>query len=216
MKTKILLLLPLAFALVAPGTSRSGPNAGGVVIFHALPDVDFSSGEDWCDQLDLENCPEAIVSDEGDGVATFFILAAFPVGGSPRLAGTTFGIHYSADDIEVLDWGVCGDFHLPTNDWPGPGSGTAVTWSEAQTDYIVEIHWLAAQSVSGNPANIAVGDHPSRGGGAYFADDDVPSNIDNAVDLGKFGFGGDGGYLPCPDPVPTVETTWGQVKVNYR
>jgi hypothetical protein len=190
-------LLPLAVALMVPVSARSGPNEDGVVIVHAPVDVVYTSGIDYCGQSGLGECSEAVVAVEGDEIATAFLLAAFPPANSPRLAAVAFGIHYSGDDVAIVDWGFCGDFHLESVDWPGPASGAAVTWNEAQTDHLVEICWFAVRSVSGNPATFMPGDHPSRGGGVYFADDAIPANVDIAVDLGRLGFGGDGGYCPA-------------------
>jgi hypothetical protein len=201
---------------VVPATSWSGPNEGGVVIVHSPADIVYTDDVDYCGQSGIIRCFEADVRVEGTDIATFFILAAFPEANSPRLAGVTLGIGYSTDDIELVDWGTCGDFQLPTNDWPEPGSGSAVTWLEAQTDHVVEIHWFAAYNASGNPATFDVTEHPSRGGSVIFADDSIPAEIDIAVDHGRLGFGGEEGYLPCPDPVPVEQTTWGQLKATYR
>ena len=211
----IISTLLIAFLLTLSDTSWSGVNEGGVLIFHSPADVVFTSGEGYCGQSGIGNCSEADVSVEGGDFAVVFLLAAFPAANSPRLSGVAFGIDYNAADVEIVEWGVCGDFHLFTNDWPGPGSGSAVTWNEAQTDHLVEIHWFAARSVSGNPATLDVTEHP-QGDGVLFADDSIPPELDVPVDLGRLGFGGEEGYLPCPDPTPIKLTTWGQVKATYR
>jgi hypothetical protein len=214
---RISTLLPLlAFASVVPGSARSGPHEGGVMIVHAPEELGYTAGADYCGQSGLEQCTEADAVVEGDEITVAFLLAAFPQESSPRLAATFFGIHYDANEIEILDWNHCGDYHNTSNDWPDPASGIAIAWDEPQTDHVIEVLWVAARSISGNPATLAPGDNPTRGGGVYFLDDAVPANIDIAVDLGRLGFGGDPGYLPCPDAVPTVETSWGRVKGTYR
>jgi len=208
--------LIVALVSIAPTNSWSGPNEGGVLILHAAADIVFTSGVDYCGQSGLANCSEAIVQVEGDDIATVFILAAFPGANSPRLAGVTLGIDYSRTNIGIIDWGSCGDFQLPTGDWPEPGSGSSVTWLEAETDHVVEIHWFGLGDYYGNATTFNVTEHPSRGGSAIFADDSIPAEIDIAVDHGRLGFGGAEGYLPCPDPVPIEQTTWGQLKATYR
>ncbi|MBK8233140.1 MAG: hypothetical protein IPK72_21795 [Candidatus Eisenbacteria bacterium] len=78
----------------------------------------------------------------GADPVVFFAIAAFAPGSSPRLAAMTFGISYDAG-IVLTAQGACGDFELPTGDWPASGSGTAVTWNVAQTGDLVTAYWFA-------------------------------------------------------------------------
>ncbi len=126
------------------------------------------------------------------------ILAAFPEGSLPRLRGATFGVDYSAD-VELLDWGACADFVLPTGEWPAAGSGVGLVWDEPQSTRLVECAWFAVADPSLVPAFFAVTPHPTQGG--MFADDSVPSQLDEVEFYGSFGFFQDGS-LPCPSPVP--------------
>ncbi len=209
------LITPLvALLLFTPALSWSGPNEGGVVIFHQANDIVYTDDSDFCGQSGLDRCSDADVTVEGNELTIFYMLAAFPEASSPRLTGVCYGIDYDPAELSIVDTGACGDFHLYKN-WPEPGGGGCGTWNEAQTDHVIEIHWFAAYSVSGNSATLVFTDHPVQGG-VVFGDDSVPSELDVPVDLGRLGFGGAEGYLPCPDPVPVEERSWGEVKASYR
>jgi hypothetical protein len=202
------LLIPAAF-LLAPATSWSGPNAGGVLILHALPGV----VESHCGFSNIDSCNDANVRMEGGSAVNAWVLAAFPSAGSPRLAGVVFGLHYDENQVFVMDYQACGDFELHDNGWPDPDTGIAITWNEAQTEHLVELLWLSAYGVIDLPGTLDTRGHP-QGGGA-FADDAIPANIDPIADYGRLGFGTDG-YLPCPDATPVMTTTWGSMKSTYR
>ena len=190
------------FALAT--SAFGGPNQGGIVIAHVsegLVYTDDSTG--YCGQSTLEDCKDADARIDGTDVAIFHILAAF--GGTPRFSGTTIGIDYDPEEIILVDWGVCGDFELPTEAWPEPGTGVAVTWAEAQLTRVTEIYWFAAYSYTGSPSEFVIGPHPHRGIEPFFADDDIPSNLDVAIDTGTLGFNMDG-YQPCaPERACAIE-----------
>ena len=88
-------------------------------------------------------------------------------------------------------------FELPDGAWPGPGSGTAVTWASAQTGHLVEVYWFAMYSYdSYGPGDFCLIANPIQGGN--FADDDTPSNVDPVAAFGCFGFHGGDALVPCP------------------
>ena len=187
--------LALLGGVVLASTAQAGPNVGGVVIAHVNEGVVYTGDNSgYCGQSGLEECSAADSRVDGTDLVVFYVVAAFP--GSPRLAGLTFGIDYDPADIVLVEWGACGEFELTDGDWPAPGSGVAVTWGEAQTDRAIECYWFAGYSYTGNPTEFRVTEHPARGSEPYFADDDVPSNLDTAIDTGSLGFNMDG-YLPC-------------------
>lgn len=178
------------------GASRTGPNSGGVLILHATGQT-YSVGDgNYCGQANLTDCDDAVVRIDSPDASVFHVLAAFPDGSSPRLAGVTFGIEYS-DCIRLPDWAACGDFELPDPSWPASETGAAVTWVEAETTQLVDIYWFAGYSY-GLPASFELVAHPT--GGANFADDAVPSNIDPVAGFSMLGF-----YSPgrgaCPEDV---------------
>ena len=188
----------LTFACASP--SFAGPNEGGTLIIHANPSLSYC--EDvaaYCGQSGLSDCSQAITEHDGDASVVFFMIAAFPSAGSPRLAGVTFGIFYDQTHLTILDSGMCGDFELHTSGWPGPGEGNAVTWNTTQTDHLVEVYWFAAYNEpTPSPGIFTVTDHPVRGGGCCFGDDAVPANLDPILAYGALGFD-QPGTLPCPD-----------------
>ncbi|MCA9758209.1 MAG: hypothetical protein KDA27_20610, partial [Candidatus Eisenbacteria bacterium] len=207
-KGKVMKLIRGTLATVAgfalATSAFGGPNQGGIVIAHVsegLVYTDDSTG--YCGQSTLEDCKDADARIDGTDVAIFHILAAF--GGTPRFSGTTIGIDYDPEEIILVDWGVCGDFELPTEAWPEPGTGVAVTWAEAQLTRVTEIYWFAAYSYTGSPSEFVIGPHPHRGIEPFFADDDIPSNLDVAIDTGTLGFNMDG-YQPCaPERACAIE-----------
>lgn len=199
-------------------SSLAGPNEGGVLILHAESSIIYSTDNGgYCGDTLLDVCEGAVVGVPSDPTVTtvFFVLAAFPRDSSPRLGGVTFGINYESDRLALVEAGHCGDEVLNEDDWPQPGSGTAVTWEPARTDHLVEVYWFAAYSRYGaSPTSFELMPHPIQGG--WFVDDDNPSQIDEIAGYGALGFGMDG-YLPCPaGPVPVEEQSWGNVKARFR
>ncbi len=124
------------------------------------------------------------------------MAAVFPEASVPRLTGVTFGMAYNEDEIFLRAFGACGDFELSTSDWPESGEGTAITFSEAQTETVVDLYWFVAYNYYANPNSLDLIAHPSQG--ANFADDSIPAVLDPIVALGSFGFSTDGS-LPCPE-----------------
>ena len=159
----------------------AGPNANGSLILAWADGVvqcfDGGAGvEDYCGATGIQNCTDALVETTGADVIVLNVIAAFSPFSNPRLAGVAFGWSYDEEEVFLRDYGSCGDFELPNNDWPASGSGTAVTWSVAQLGQLTDVYWLAAYNYYGNPQLLALEPHPSQG--AVFADDDVPSNLD--------------------------------------
>ena len=122
----------------------AGPNSGGVLILHA-PSVTCSDGASCCGASGISSCSSAIVSLPADPGVNKVItaLAAFPSNSSPRLSVVTFGLEYDQEKLALTAHGHCGMSELTTDDWPNPGSGTAVEWDSARTDSLAQIYWFA-------------------------------------------------------------------------
>ncbi|MEZ4650375.1 MAG: hypothetical protein R3E97_16630 [Candidatus Eisenbacteria bacterium] len=193
-------LLPaLLLTASAHGVASGGPNEGGTLILHESEAVYSTDHSGYCGQSGLSRCTDANTRVDGGGTVVFHALAAFSPGAENRLAGVVFGVDYEPDGIVLLAWGGCGDFELWDSDWPAPGTGTAVTWGNTQTADLVEVYWFAGYNYDfPNAHEFALGPHPSQG--SSFADDSVPSNLDEIAGLGTLGFGRDG-FAPCPDPL---------------
>lgn len=176
--------------------AQAGPNRWGVLVLSESPSVFTTDTPDFCGTLGVEACDDITVRHDGPSTVLLNVLAAFPYGSSPRLSGVVFGLAYDAAAVFLPAFGSCGDFELPSTNWPGPYEGTAVTWNEAQTTILVEVYWIAAYNYySPGPQTLALIPHPNQGG--LFADDDVPSNIDPIRSFGVFGFDTDGS-IECP------------------
>jgi len=181
--------------------AMAAANAGGVMILHADPDLEYTSGVDYCGGFDLDACENATTNLPRSDVPTvWWVSAAFPIGSSPRLAGVVFGIEYDPALITLSDFRTCGEYELAHADWPDPYSGTSVVWFQAQTSYLTPVYWFAGYSYYSDASTFSLRPHPTQG--AVFGDDSVPAQIDPIADFGKLGFNSDLGYLPCPAPLP--------------
>ncbi len=181
-----------ALISVAPG-AIAGPNNGILALIQAEGVVYTTDIDNYCGASAIPPCEEAVSSYGGTDIVVLNTVAYFV--GSPRLAGVIFGIEYPETDFFLADFGPCGDFELFTSDWPASGEGTAITFGAAQTTLATHLYWFAGYNYYGNAVSFDLTPHPT--GGAVFADDDVPSNLDEVVALGSFGFGGLPGNVPC-------------------
>lgn len=178
----------LLFVLGVP--AFAGPNAGGVLLLHAHPTLQFTSpGTDYCGESGVLRYSDAETMVEGQEPHILFVLAAFETyAPDPRVLGVTFGISYDASRLALLDYGTCGDFELSTPDWPASRSGTAVTFSIVKTSPLFEVYWFAAYNEADRRQIFCLDPHPFLGAG--FADDAIPANIDPIYyqGLGCIGF----------------------------
>lgn len=190
-------------ALICAGgcleTANAGPNAGGTLIVSLYEGTFFTQElPPPCDDL-LADCEAAVTNgpsyEESPFASVIHVLAAFPPPGG-RLMGVVWGVDYDPEQTFILQYGSCGDFELANDDWPAPGSGTAITWFTVQTDPIVPMYWFAAYGYDG--ASLDLGLHPAHGG--QFADDAIPSVVDDIAGFGSFGFGSNPGFNVCPVP----------------
>ena len=196
-----LLLSVCAFAALAMACDHAsaGPNAGGTLIVHGDAGVVYTNDiDDYTGASPLPGgCSTAETNYPADEHFVWWVKAVFPESTSPRLLGVTFGVDYDAAAIVLEGYGASGDFELADPNWPEPQSGTAVTFQNTQTAWLVDLYWFAGYNYSGYGTDVSFDLAPNPSQGAYFADDDVPSNLDPVADFGSFGFGMDG-YLPCP------------------
>ncbi|MCC7141841.1 MAG: hypothetical protein IT349_07025, partial [Candidatus Eisenbacteria bacterium] len=192
----------LCLALALASSAVAGPNAGGVVVLHRNPAVVYSVGLGFCGQAALDSCSNAVKRADTNETIVLHALAAFPFESSPRMAGLCFGVEYDDLLVGIAEGIGCGDFQLSTSGWPGSYEGTCITWFQAHTGHLKEVCWFSAYSLSGGPAEISLGPHPT--GGGNFADDAVPAHIDPIAGYGSFGFYQDG-FAPCPPPPITIE-----------
>ena len=203
MRTSPSSIIALTAPLLFFGSMRAnavGPNAGGTLILHTNPNLVYCQGLGYCGQSGISSCTEAITRHDGGENALFFTLAAFPAASSPRLSGVVFTLDYDDAQIGVFDFGACGDFELHSSDWPAQGSYIGITWNAAQTDHLVEVCWFAGYAYEPSTPT-TFGMTGSRGANCCFADDSVPSQLDEIVAFGALGFN-EPGALPCPGETP--------------
>jgi hypothetical protein len=191
-------MLLVVFVFPLASTAKAGPNAGGVIVLHRNEDIIYTSDvTNYCGMSDVPDCLNAETRADVDDIVVLHALAAFHPGS--RLAGVCFGVQYDETRAAIVDWGMCGDFELHTQDWPSSDDGLCIVWFEAQTDPLVELCWFAAHSVDGSATLVSLIGHPN--GGGHFADDDIPANLDEIAGYGTFGFYMDGS-VPCGDDEP--------------
>jgi hypothetical protein len=196
------LLMAVAALMCAGSVALAGPNAGGTLIVHANPGLNYTTDiTNYCGMSGLTACQGAVTTVDGSRQAVWHVLAAFPPGSNPRMAGLVFGVTYTPG-VVLLGQGACADFELPDGNWPASGSGTALTWTPAETGLLTEVYWFAGYNYYGGCEIFQLGPHPTQG--ASFADDSVPSVLDAIAGFGRLGFNCPGGNI-CPDvpPPPT-------------
>lgn len=71
------------------------------------------------------------------------------------VAGMEFGLEYdgaTGSGVDVASWRLCADLEFPSNDWPGAGSGTIITWEPSQNcqNTPAEYHGFKKDSSGGN------------------------------------------------------------------
>jgi len=158
----------------------------------------YTDSRDFCGESGLSDCAEAVVTiSTGFPVtAVLHALAAFPEGSSPRVSAVSFGIEYDPEKLQLIAYQTCADFDLPTDDWPDPGSGTALWWEEARDTELTELGWFVAYAYSeADSSRFELTPHPTQGGN--FADDADPARLDAIEAFCVLGVGMGGG-LSCP------------------
>ena len=188
---------PTSLEASANTENRLGPNGGGTLVLHLGPDVAYSQDglRADCDLGgEVQDCQDIVARTDQESPVLIFAIALFPSESAPRLLGLTFGIDFP-DCVQLEDWESCGDFEIADANWPSPGTGTAMTWSTAQTDQAVAVYQFFASGLAAEPGELALAPHPTQG--AVFADDSIPSLLDEIAGLGSFGFFRDG-ITPCP------------------
>lgn len=185
----------LAFSSISFLQCLAGPNDGAVLVVHVHGQVEMSTAAECGFQLPDE-CEDTQARVDGEDPAAFSVIAAFPYGSFPRMAGIVFGIYYDPA-IHILDSVHCGDYGLTDDDWPQSGTGAAVTWSVAATAWLTEVYAFVGYAEQGGPAAFSTGPHPTQGG--EIVDDSVIGQLDEIEAYGVLGFGVDG-TVTCPAP----------------
>ena len=237
-------------ALCLAGVSmraEAGKNAGGYLVFYTNDSVTYtpdnepytSSGQTCpldpqCPPYDGDNCSarKAIVESANSSAKTndtvvFWLFAGWPEETCCKLKALQFGITYDPVKMYINSYGAISDFELTTayqqQDWPAPGSGTALTWNSAKTSHLTEVYWFTAY-VYDQATEFQITNHPTQDE-PVFGDDDIPAGLDPVgvgydpnnplvgflPSLGLAGAAGNNG-----DVTATKTTTWGGIKSRYQ
>jgi hypothetical protein len=176
-----------------PGDARAGKNAGGVLILHCNPTLQYTADGNYDGYSDLRDAKNAITQVAGDGnPIVYFVIAAFDDFASPAIKGLSFGIDMSSPAVEPVAWGVCGAFssddyfEISDDGWPRANTGTSVSWiSGPRRQRLSEIYWLARYAYAGQTVKLIPHPHQTH----IFVDDQVPPERDDIEDYGMVGFG---------------------------
>ncbi len=191
--------LALLLCSAIAGRAFAGPNAGGTLLMHANPSLIFTtSTSNYCGQSGLTTCEAATTHLPQSTTPTlWFVVAAFPEFSQPHVTGVSFGLgDYDPTAISMLGHGSCANFEADTQDWPGPNTGTSLSWSSPRGERLIELYWFAGYAYT--EATLALGPHPTFGG--YFVDNS-PSPVSDAIaGYSSLGFGALSGHLVCPIP----------------
>ena len=145
---------------MATASSDPGNLEGGVFLAHHPPGVQYSQGVDWCqayfESFAIDSCSEQhnrIDLDGNEGQSSiWYVLAAWNE--EKEWCGAEFGFgEYDPDAYAFIEWGPCSpgeNLEIPTENWPGPNEGTAVTTTDtAWSGNFVPVYWLCARQSLG-------------------------------------------------------------------
>jgi hypothetical protein len=206
-RSQVFLVIGLSLTMAGwSGPAVAGPNAGGVVVLHANPNLVYSaSTSSYCGQSGLTSCEQAQFSVNRTDPVVFHALAAFPDGASPSLIGVVFGITYDESVLRVIGHGACGDVEYTDPGWPGANTAGYVGWNVPQTAHLTEFYWFAAYDYSATPTTFRLRSDPEQGG--FFLNLVNPTDPDPIADYGALGFftSGSNPCLPSAAGVPERE-----------
>ncbi|MFN8547720.1 MAG: right-handed parallel beta-helix repeat-containing protein [Candidatus Eisenbacteria bacterium] len=165
-----------------------GANAGGVLLVHSDPTIQYSIGTSYCGTLSLDSCEAAVSRSDSPDPGVVHVFAAFPQNRVPSVTQIDFGVEYDASNLQLLAHGSCADVEQATPGWPASSTGTSVLWQTPKSSPLFEVYWFAAYAYPGSTARLALAPHP-KGGAIFSTSDGVRDPI---LCLGAFGFGTDG------------------------
>ncbi|MBU1700161.1 MAG: T9SS type A sorting domain-containing protein [Candidatus Eisenbacteria bacterium] len=193
------LLAPLVLVFWI-GSSVAGPNAGGVLVVHHDPELVYTAGV--CDSLVVpSDCTELNPTAAADGSPQlWFVLAAFPDSLANRFSTVVFGLgDYDDTDLVIGAAGPCATFgtplEIPSPGWPGPNSGTAVSWAPAcGSGGLVPVYWFVTYAYA--QGSIPLGDYYPNQSSAFVSCGSLPEE-DTVSAFATMGFGTPG-ENQCP------------------
>jgi len=207
------------------------------ILLHVRPITTKNACGTWVTNT-LSSCNGAITSHGitppgGTGFNIYLLVANPDSANGTSIAGFQVGITYqgglaSGDvdgiGLDLFGWTLCAtlEFQQPSPPWPKPGGGNLITWDAdnncQRRDYAIAGYFYAAAygddrlTLIKRPIDNVV----------KVADCTAAENLNMVPeDLGyaDFNVAGTGGCNPCNElchGTPTVPTTWGKIKSNYK
>lgn len=194
-----LLLVTSLGSLLVTSTCLAGMDDGGVLVVHHDPGLVFSAS---CDSLIVPaDCSQLNAAAAADGSPQlWFVLAAFPDNLQDRFSTVTFGLgEYQDTNLVIGDWGACdiigSSLEIPSDGWPGPNSGTSISWSPAcGGGKLIPVYWFLTYAYAAGTIPLA---DTFPGQSANFVDCSSFPAEEPISDFGTMGFGVPG-QNTCP------------------
>jgi hypothetical protein len=222
--------------VIAPNSTRdfvasTGSQSQAVVMLHAQ--AHDTKGLSCSDMSSTLSCDEFTQTWPVHSAADVFLVVAWG-NASTGISGLSCGIAYDpapGQGCDVLGFQVCADLDYPNSgpygEWPASHGGNTLVWTRnnncqntARANCGVHAVACGFYVYAYSPDQFAVIQNENVVDGPLFAIVDCElagSDLPYPSHAGKVGFGM-GGYNPCVEeaPVPTVQTTWGKLKNQYR
>jgi hypothetical protein len=128
--------------------------------------------------------------------------------------------------VDVFSWTRCAALEFPggsPNPWPQPGSGNLITWdptNDCQQTYPTSVGYFYVAAYS--PDTFQITPRPVDGEAKVAACDGAEvllpgDDLGSAVfSSGAKASGCSPCFVPCNEPIPATQTTWGAIKALMR
>lgn len=220
MKT-LLSVLCVLLALTSQPT-YAGPNEGIIFNVHGNADGAATDG-DPCRALALPfDCEDLTptATPDANGVEWFVVVASSSGYADNGFHTVTFGIgDYDTGACYIAFFGPChselNPLEIPSDGWPGPDSGTSVSWApDCLEDRLEPVYYFGVYAYSSQ--TIPLGPfYPGQD--EMVVSCETPPDVDDIVSFGAMGCGGARGVAECPEGGPDQdETTWGRIKKRFN
>jgi hypothetical protein len=196
-------LILIGLVMLAPALDRhpaqAATNRGGAFVLHACSGADSESDQTNGCPADsgVHRLSQVRVRLRGDGKPHLVkLFAAFPEDSLGEIAGTCFGIRYSAN-VRVWSSGACNGDGIEASavGWPASGGGTTISLSPMGRGTLIPLYWFLLSAKG--PGYFEIVPHPLTSLGARFGNGSMPPRLEPVVGFGRIGFDVDG-VLPVP------------------
>ncbi len=187
--------------LIVPSTQADPDDLeGGVLIAHHPPELEYTSGQDWCQRYTDDfsiHSPDSVNHridiDGEDAGSVWFVLAAWDE--SKQFCGAQFGFGWFPEEIfSFSEYGPCfpnQGLQIPTGNWPGPNEGVSVvvTNSDNWSGNFVPVYYFAGYAYSEGLIPLSINLENNFGGTGNCS---APSIEYDAIGFGCLGLFTDG------------------------